>query len=164
MGVFPPSPGGGEQVEYGYKGKGVVIHLLADKNGRPLLIENTGARGNEKEQAIVLLAELSKYTTLKEKVIEGDKGYDAYWLRREILQLGALPLIPYRSAIKGAPTMREVCEYFCCSKVRWKIERAFAWLKRKYRRLMLKWERLAIIWKSFTTLSLIHYWLNVLVE
>lgn len=38
MGLFPPAPGGGENVNHGYKGKGVVIHLLTDGSGKPLAI------------------------------------------------------------------------------------------------------------------------------
>lgn len=164
MALFPSAPGGGEQVDYGYKGKGVLIHLLADRNGRPILIKNTGAKGNEKEEALGLLKRMQEYHPLGNRVVEADRGYDAYWLRKEILQMGALPLIPYRCNIKDAPKISEVCERFNCSAVRWKVERAFAWLKRKYRRLMIRWERLAMIWKAFTTLALIHYWLNFLVE
>jgi len=138
--------------------------LLADVNGRPILIENTGAKGNERDQALVLLKNLSAYQTLEGKVMEADKGYDAYWLRRELLQMGVLPLIPYRSHIRNAPKMEEVCKYFNCLRVRWKVERAFAWLKRKYRRLLMRWERLAVMWKAFINLSLISYWLDILVE
>lgn len=103
MGLFPPAPGGGQQVEYGYKGKGVIIHILADSHGRPILIKNTGAKGNEKKQAVDLLIEINTYDSIKQKVVQADRGYDAYWLRREVLQMGALPLIPYRKHMKGTP-------------------------------------------------------------
>jgi hypothetical protein len=36
MALFPPGKGGGQGVDYGYKGKGVLIHLIVDKNGAPL--------------------------------------------------------------------------------------------------------------------------------
>lgn len=32
-GLFPPVQGGGEDVAYGYKGKGILIHTLTDGNG-----------------------------------------------------------------------------------------------------------------------------------
>ena len=47
-GTFFPRFRRGEQVEHGYKGKGALIHLLVDANGSPILIENTGAKGNER--------------------------------------------------------------------------------------------------------------------
>ena len=164
MALFPPAPGGGQQVEYGYKGKGVLMHLLADSNGRPVFIKNTGAKGDEKKQALQLLQGIETYESLEQKITQADRGYDAFWLRKEILQKGALPLIPYRKRIKNAPSLEEVCKGFNCINMRWKVERAIAWLKRKYRRLMMRWERLAMIWKAFTSLALIHYWLNILVE
>ena len=32
---------------------------------------------------------------------------------------------------------------------RWKVERTFAWIKRKCRRLILRWERLSVSWYCF---------------
>lgn len=48
MGLFPPAPGGGAEVEHGYKGKGSLLHLLTDYNGNPLAITTTAANGNER--------------------------------------------------------------------------------------------------------------------
>ena len=36
MAQYPPGKGGGEDVAYGYKGKGILLHPLADGNGMPL--------------------------------------------------------------------------------------------------------------------------------
>jgi hypothetical protein len=76
---------------------------LADKNGRPILIKNTGAKGNEKEEALALLKRIQEYLYEERGVVEADRGYDVYLLRREILQMGALPLMPYRCNSKNAP-------------------------------------------------------------
>lgn len=162
--LFPPSPGGGELVDHGYKGKGVLIHLLADKNGHPLFIENTGARGNEKACALTLLKRMMIFHPLVGVAVEADRGYDAYWLRTEILQMKALPLIPYRRNVTRAPSIGDMCSRFGFESVRWKVERTFSWLKRKYRRLMVRWERTSGTWKAFTSLALIHYWMKILVE
>ena len=35
-------------VDYGYKGKGVTTHLLADGEGNPLSFEVTRAKGDER--------------------------------------------------------------------------------------------------------------------
>jgi hypothetical protein len=40
-GSFPPSPGGGQEVAHGHKGKGTVLHLLIDGLGNPLAITTT---------------------------------------------------------------------------------------------------------------------------
>jgi hypothetical protein len=58
MALFPPGPGGGKEVEHGYKGKGSLLHLITDKEGRPLWITTTSAKGNERSQALVLLDQL----------------------------------------------------------------------------------------------------------
>lgn len=165
MGLFPPSPGGGQEVAHGHKGKGTLLHLLIDGLGNPLAITTTAANGAEREEVEKLTATVKKLRTLGERmtILEADKGYDADWLRRTLLIARIFPLIPYRK-IKGrsAPTMQEVCSMFGLSRKRWMVERAFAWLKRRCRRLMLRWERIAMIWSAFATLGLIYTWLKIL--
>ncbi|WP_196508593.1 hypothetical protein [Nostoc sp. NZL] len=34
-GLFPPGKGGGEEIAYGGKGKGILIHTLTEGNGMP---------------------------------------------------------------------------------------------------------------------------------
>lgn len=94
-------------------------------------------------------------------VLEADKGYDAAWLRQNLLNTHIFPLIPYRK-IRGreTPKMEEICRTFGLSRNRWMVERAFAWLKRRCRRLLLRWERIAQIWTGFAKLGLIYTWLN----
>jgi hypothetical protein len=89
MALFPPGPGGGKEVEHGYKGKGSLLHLITDKEGKPLWITTTSATGNERSQALVLLDQLrmirikdSRYMT----ICEADKGDDSNELRSQILK------------------------------------------------------------------------------
>ena len=162
MALFPPAPGGGQEVDYGYKGKGVLLHLLVDKNGHAVAIATTGAKGNEKQQVKGLLNQLPS-RTLKGRIVvlEADKGYDAGWLRQALLNIGIFPLIPYRKIVgRCAPDFKEVCHFFRLTPQRWIVERAFAWLKRRYRRLLLRWERLVMIWSGFATLGIIYTWLK----
>ena len=44
---FPGGKGGGEQVNYGYKGKGESIHSLVDGEGNPLAVLVTVADESE---------------------------------------------------------------------------------------------------------------------
>lgn len=164
MGLFPPSPGGGEEVSHGYKGKGSLIHLLVDGNGQPLATTTTSASGNERREVEKLL---DKCHSIKDKslngrmiVLEADKGYDCSWLRQALLIRMIFPFIPYRK-MKGrdVPKSTEIIETFHLEKKRWKVERAFAWLKRRCRRLMARWERKALIWNGFVTLGLIYTWI-----
>jgi len=165
MGLSPPSPGGGQEVAHGHKGKGTLLHLLIDGMGNPLAITTTAANGAERTEVEKLTAKIKEIRTLRERmtVLEADKGYDADWLRQALLIAQIFPLIPYRK-IRGrkSPTMQEVCSLFGLSRKRWMVERAFAWLKRRCRRLLLRWERIAIIWSGFATLGLIYTWVKIL--
>ena len=76
MGLFPPARMGGENVDYGYKGK-----------------------GNERSELPNLLDKLKVSGGMC--IIEADKGYDSKAVRLEILSRGYYPLIPYRGNKKG---------------------------------------------------------------
>jgi hypothetical protein len=52
---FPPGTGGGEDVAYGRKGKGILIHSLTDAAGMPLANLTTSATGNGRVQVLPLL-------------------------------------------------------------------------------------------------------------
>lgn len=151
-------------MSHGYKGKGSLIHLLADGNGKPLAVTTTGAKGNERLEVEKLL---DKTTILpkprlaeKMMVLEADKGYDCDWLRQVLLTRGIFPFIPCRK-IRGRdiPQTTEVMKTFHLEKKRWQVERAFAWLKRRCRRLMVRWERKEVVWEGFVTMGLIYTWL-----
>ena len=168
MGLFPSSAGGGKGGSHGYKGKGSLIHLIADGRGKPLTAITTGAGGNERTEVEKLL---QKVTVLPKSnlpdrmiVLEADKGYDCSWLRQKLLSIGIFPFIPYRK-IQGRdiPKSVEIMNTFHLEKRRWQVERAFGWLKRRCRRLMNRWERKKIIWNGLVTLGLIYTWMLDLV-
>ena len=58
MALFPWRKGGREQVNYGYKGKGVTIHSLVDGEGNPLAVLVTVANESERGQVLPLLASI----------------------------------------------------------------------------------------------------------
>ena len=100
-------------------------------------------------------------------ILEADRGYYSSALRQKLLNTGIFPLIPWRKMTKAnpmRPAMNEVHQMFNLKSQRWKVERAFAWLKRKCRRLLLRWERLYEIWAAFLNVGLIYYWMNILVR
>ena len=55
MVFFSGGKGGGEMVDYGYKGKGMTTHLLVEGNGYPLCFEVTSAKGDERQEVEKLL-------------------------------------------------------------------------------------------------------------
>ena len=54
-GSFSPGQGRREDVAYGHKGKGILIHTLTEGNGLPVANCTTPANGNEREQLIPLI-------------------------------------------------------------------------------------------------------------
>jgi transposase len=152
MALFPPGKGGGQGVDYGYKGKGVLIHLIVDKNGAPLSIDTGPANEDERLFLEPLLDILPK----KPKVLCADKGYDAKYLRDIIKYMGIKDKISYRNyPTKGA-------EYISKNH-RWVVERTFAWFQLKFKRLVIRWERKMKVWSGFVDLALIFWWVQKIV-
>jgi transposase len=54
-GFFSAGKGGGEEVNHGYKGKGMTSHLIVDGLGQPLAVTSTGASGDERKEVAPLL-------------------------------------------------------------------------------------------------------------
>ena len=146
MGPFPPGKGGGEGVAHGRKGKGILIHSLTDAAGMPLSTCTTPANGDERVQVLPLLDACRVHTGKRGrprkrlKVLAADKGYDAKALRHRLRTRGIRPDVP-----------------------RFQAERTFAWFQRKYRRLVVRWERLVVCFNAFLTIAVIHMWVHKLI-
>lgn len=159
MVLFPPAPGGGEGVEIGYKGKGVLTHLLSDGNGMPVNFSSTSAKGNERTEVVHLISNLM----LRKKLsfLHADKGYDAKWLRLHLAKNSFYPMIAYRRyKNRERPPKSSFLKKLNC---RWKIERTFAWIKIKFRRIQTRWERRMCYWEGFVSLAMIMLWVDKLV-
>jgi hypothetical protein len=154
MALFPPGKGGGEGVAYGYKGKGVTIHSIVEGSGRPVGIRSTPANSSERDEVCPLVDALP----VKPHAIQADKGYDATWLRWWLERCRG---IKARIAKREYPKPKTYTPI--AGSTRWRVERAFAWYQRKYRRITAKWERKWSPWMGFLNLALIHYWVTVLV-
>ena len=164
MVFFSRGKGGGEEIKYGYKGKGTTTHVLVDGNGSPVALTSTAANGDERQEVEPLLdkvrARMKKTIRHLGKIpiFEADKGYDAEELRFKLLQRQIFPWIcrrkkPGKIAEKIESTLK---------RVRWKVERAISWLQRKFRRLAIRWERRTFYWKGFLIFSLIAFWIDKL--
>ena len=70
-----------------------------------------------------------------------------------VLRMKIFPMIPYR---RGGNREKQGVVYL--EKQRWKVERAIAWLQRKFRRIVVRWERKKKYWEGFLTTSLIIFW------
>ena len=162
-GSFSPGKGGGKDVDYGYKGKGVTIHSLVDRKGAPLAVSVTSAKGSEREQVLPLLNSITIQTgevgrpKSNPKNIAADKGYDSKELRKNLRQKGIRPEIPKRiwknrKQPKGRKLQKKVERYV--------VERTFSWYQRKFRRLVVRWERKSNLFEAFVDLGFVMIWLD----
>ena len=111
------------------------MHLVTDGEGQPLGIQLTSAKGDERKQVECLIRRVEFLLPQDEIVLlEADKGYDSKNLRIQLLLQGIYPLIPYRG------NRSSIAKWV--KRVRWKVERAFSWIKRGCRRVATRWERL----------------------
>ena len=128
----------------------------------PLSTRTTPANGDERAQVFPLLDALHVRTGQRGrprkrlKVLAADKGYDAKDLRHRLRNRGSRPQIPKRvwkhRKLRGRPMKKAV--------PRFQAERTFAWFRRKYRRLVVRWERLAACFNAFLALAMIHMWVH----
>ncbi len=143
-GSFAPAKKGGDKVGLTKKGKGTKWMLVIDGTGLPL-----GFYLDSANTAEVRLAERTLNTVSvarprgrprqrPEKLV-ADRGYDTYAFRRALRRRG----IQWR-AKRGRPVLARKDEY----RLRYKVERSFAWLG-NYRRLLIRWEHLFAVYRSF---------------
>lgn len=125
----------------------------------------TPANGDERAQVVPLLDAVHLRTGKRGrprkrlKVIVTDKGYDANALRRQLRTRGIRAQIPKRvwksKPLRGRPIKRDM--------PRFQAERTFAWFQKKYRRLVVRWERLAVCFAAFLAIAMIHLWIHRLI-
>src|SRR5262249_26411076 len=100
--LFPPGKGGGEGVQKGHKGKGILIHCLTEAQGRPRPACTTPANASEQDQVLPLLDAVHLDTgrpgrpKKRVKVLVADKGYDSKKLRARLRRRGIRAQIPKR--------------------------------------------------------------------
>lgn len=93
------------------------------------------------------------------KILEGDKAFDSRALREALRRRGIQPRFlhkrsPGKRRTPGRPLGR--------MRVRWNVERCFSWLQRKFRRLVVRWERQPQVFQAFLTLALLRLWVPIL--
>jgi hypothetical protein len=165
MARFPPGKGGGEGIARGGKGKGVLLHRRTEGGGMPLANRTTPANADERTQVLPLLDAVKLRTgnrgrpRKRLKVLATDKGYDAQALRQQLRQRGIRAQIPKRvwktKKNRGRPIKHVV--------PRFQAERTFAWCQKKYRRWVVRWERIAACFEAFLALAMVHIWVQRLI-
>ncbi|MGY6021623.1 IS5 family transposase [Streptomyces spinosirectus] len=108
-------------------------HLIVDQFGTPLAVSLTGGNRHDVTQLIPLLDAVSRIRGQRgrhrPKWLFADRGYDFDKYRRPLRGRGITPKIARRGAPHG----------FDLGKIRWAVERGFAWLD-QLRRLRIRYE------------------------
>jgi transposase len=123
-------------------------HLIVDRHGIPLAATLTGGHRNDVTQLLPLIDGIGAIAGKRgrprqrpDQVI-ADRGYDHDKYRRELSRRGVQPRVARRRTEHGSGLGR----------VRWVVERTFAWLH-NFRRLRIRWERDAALHYAFVSLG-----------
>jgi len=123
-------------------------HLIVDATGIPLAISLTGGNRNDVTQLLPLVdmigpvrGKIGRPRQHPDTVI-ADRGYDHDKYRRQLWQRGIKPIIARRQTEHGSRLGR----------LRWVVERTFAWLH-QLRRLRIRWERDPTLHMAFMSLG-----------
>jgi len=154
-GSFAPAKNGGELVGLTRKGKGTKWMLVVDGNGLPLGFHLDGANRAEvrlAEQTLdtIRVARPRGRPKQRPEKLVADRGYDSRGFRQALRRRGILMCIPPKrrpkqwKAKRGRPVVARKDEY----RLRFKVERSFAWLG-AFRRLLIRWEHLFGVYRSF---------------
>ena len=151
---------------YGRKGKGVTLHSLVEGHALPLAAITTAANVSEAQQVEPLLDDVKLLQGRWGKprknpdALQADAAYDTRQTRTRLRSRHIRPLIvvnprgrkhPKRGRRPAKPVDR------------WKGEQTFAWYQRKFRRLVVRWERNPVYWQGFVLLAICFMWLEKLV-
>jgi hypothetical protein len=128
----------------------------------PLSVRPPPAHGDERAQVIPRLDALHVHPGTRGrprqrfKVLAADQGDDAKALRPRLRKRGLRPQLPKRvwkrRKPRGRPIEKDV--------PRFQAERTLAWFQRKYRRLVVRWERLAACFNALLAIAMMPIWIH----
>jgi transposase len=123
-------------------------HLLVDPSGLPLAWTLTGGNRNDVTQLIPLLERIPPVAgrvgrpRRRPDRVTADRGYDHDKYRRQLRERGITPEIARRGVAHGSGLGR----------VRWVVERTFAWLHH-FKRLLVRYDRRDEIHEAFLAIA-----------
>lgn len=131
----------------------------------PIATCTTPANGDERSQVIPLRDAVHWRTGKRGRprkrlnVIVTDTGYDAKTLRQHLHTRDIRAQIPKRVWKRKPPRGRPIKQ----DMPRFQAERTCAWFQKKYRRLVVRWERLTVCFNAFVAIAMIHMWIQRLI-
>lgn len=123
-------------------------HMVVDRYGTPLAVTLTGGNRHDVTQLLPPLDAIPPIRgrrgrpRRKPRRLYADRGYDFDKYRRLLWKRGIKPVIARRGVPHGSGL----------GKVRWVVERVFAWLH-QFKRLRVRYERRADIHRGLLTLA-----------
>jgi transposase len=135
----------------GYDGfknrKGSKIHAVVDPSSKPLYF--TVGPGNEHDSR--RLQELVDGLSGRPRELYADAAYDTESIRSYLSSMGIEPNIPVnpRNGRRPRPYNLELYK-----RMRSAVERFFGWLK-SFRRIVIRYERLAVTYRAFIKIACI---------
>jgi transposase len=159
---------GGEDITYGWKGKGSTIHLLTEGNGLPLGFLVTAANVAEVTVGLKVVDRVRvprpKGRPKKRPTSLGaDKSYDSADFRWELCRRGIQPSIPRREwknrrRRPGRPRLVHQG-----NQSQWKVERSHGWLD-NWRRLVTRYDWYTESYSAFLTIAYFMVTLSKVLE
>lgn len=133
--------------------------LAVDGTGIPLTLLTEAANISEFRLAIQTIDSISVsarplHPRKRPGTIVADKGYDAGWLRTDLRKRGITPYIPRRRKRGQSEEPHYNTTIKNIYATRWIVERTNAWLQ-NYRRVTVRWDRLADNYEAFIELACI---------
>ena len=132
----------GEDIAYGWKGKGSTIHLVTEGNGLPLAFLVTAANVSEVTVGLKVIDQVKVprpqgRPRQRPASLAADKSYDSADFRGELRRRGIQPSIPRRvwKNRRCRPSRPPLVHQL--SQNRWKVERSHSWLD-NWRRLVTR--------------------------
>jgi len=133
----------------GYDGfkhkKGTKIHVVVDQSSKPLYF--TVGPGNEHDSR--RLQELVDGLSERPRELYADAAYDTESIRSYLSSMGIEPNIPVNPRNGRRPRPYNVEVY---KRMRSAVERFFGWIK-SFRRIVIRYERLAVTYRAFINIA-----------
>jgi len=160
--IFHSSQKRGDLISYdGFKKiSGTKIHVAVNQNSLPISVVICPANQHDSTRFVDVMKNLHEHldddTIRQIKSIYADKGYDSTTIREYLRNTNIRDCIPRRNyKINGNYTSDKI-NY---NKTRYVVERFFAWLKCGFRRLVIRYERIAENYLAFVNIaSFLMYW------
>ena len=142
---------------------GTKIHVAVEQNGLPISIVMSAANIHDSTKFIDTMENISGFLDdcMMDEItsVYADKGYDSKTIRDYLENRNIIPCIPKRNFKKNNNEKHSDVNQTNYNKVRFVVERFFAWLKNGFHRTRIRYERNAENYLGLINIaSFLMYW------